>query len=167
MCNNNELKRHIDLNSFYFIAVGSSILRKKIYLEIKSYKIKKFRPIKIISSNSCIDSTVKIGDGTLIMPGVIINCNSKIGNYTIINTSSSLDHDNIIKNFSTIAPGVNTAGNVRINDSCTIGIGTKIKENITIGKNTTVGASSYVNKNCKPNSFYLGIPIKKYEYKTT
>ena len=40
-------------------------------------------------------------------------------------------------------------------------MGTSIKQNTIIDSNTTIGAQSYVNKNCKKNSTYYGIPIKK------
>ena len=49
----------------------------------------------------------------------------------------------------------------RINDEVFIGMGTSIKQNTIINSNTIIGAQSYVNKNCKKNSTYYGIPIKK------
>ena len=158
--NYKDLKAKVNSSSYYFIAAGSNQLRKKIFLQLKK-KIRKLKTFSIISSNSHVDKTVKIGSGSIIMPGVIINYNSKIGKYSIINTSSSIDHDNTIGEFTSIGPGVNTAGNVKIEDLCTIGIGAKIKDKIVIRKNTIIGGCSFVNKNCGPNNTYFGIPIRK------
>ena len=115
----------------------------------------------MISTKSNIDKTVIIGDGTMIISGTTINIGSKIGRHSIINTSCSIDHDNLIKNYVNCSPGVVSAGNVTINDKVFIGMGTSIKQNTIIDSNTTIGAQSYVNKNCKKNSTYYGIPIKK------
>ena len=162
LCSNEQLKKNIDSNSYYFIGVGSETLRKKIYIEIKSFKLKNFKPIKIISNNSNIDDTVKIGKGSLIMPGVTINCNSVVGSFTIINTNSSIDHDCVISNFVSIGPGVNIAGNVQVKDSSFVGIGSSVKENIVINKGTIIGGGSFVNRNCLKKSYYFGVPAKRY-----
>ena len=55
---------------------------------------------------------VKIGDGSLVMPGCIINNDANIKEHCIINTGSILEHDNKFENFSSCGPGVITGGNV-------------------------------------------------------
>ena len=132
-----RLNSKIRKNSYYFIAVGSNLLRKKIYDEIKK-KLKKIKVLTIISKKSNVDPNVKIGQGTIILKGVSINSNTKIGKFCIINTNSSIDHDNILGNFMSTGPGVNTGGNAKINDLCQIGIGASIKDKITIRKNTII-----------------------------
>ena len=41
-----------------------------------------------------------------------------------------------------------------------IGIGASINHNISIGKNVVIGGGSFINKNCKSNSIYFGVPGK-------
>ena len=53
------------------------------------------------------------------------------------------------------------AGNVTVLDDVFIGMNTSVKQNTTINSNTIIGAHSYVNKNCRKNSIYYGVPIKK------
>ena len=155
-----KLKTKVKKNLYYFIAVGSNSLRKKIYDEIKK-KLKKIKVLTIISKKSNVDPNVKIGQGTIILKGVSVNSNTKIGKFCIINTNSSIDHDNTLGNFMSTGPGVNTGGNVKINDLCQIGIGASIKDKVTIGKNTIIGGGAFVNKNCDSNSTYFGVPVKK------
>lgn len=159
-----ELKNIIDNNTYAFIAIGSNKIRKKI---IKTLRLKfiEFKWLKILSKNSNIHHSVKIGEGSLIMPGVTINVNSMIGTHCLINTNSSIDHDNILEDFVSTGPGVNTSGNVRIGNSSHLGIGSNIKENITIKNNTIIGGGSFVNKNCDSNSMYFGVPAKKIKKK--
>ncbi len=157
----NYKSKKINLNSpFYALtAVGDNKNRENL-VKIVEKNFKKVRWIKIVSKNSFISKNVKIGDGTLVVSGAVININSKIGNHCIINTSSSIDHDCKIKNFSTISPGVNIAGNVIIKNFVSIGIGASVKEDILIEDNVTIGGKSFVNKNCKANKLYFGVPAK-------
>ena len=102
-----------------------------------------------------------IGDGSLIMPGVIINTKSKIGRNCIINSGSVIEHDNFFDDFSSCGPGVITGGNVKINKFSHLGIGSVVLNNCKIGLNTVIGANSTVTKNCKENTTYVGSPVKR------
>ncbi len=155
------MSKKINLNSkFYAItAVGDNKIRENL-VKIVEKSFKKVKWTKIVSKNSFVSKNVKIGDGTLVVSGAVININSEIGKHCIINTSSSIDHDCKIKNFSVVSPGVNLAGNVTIKNFVSIGIGASVKENITIDSNVTIGGKSFVNKNCKANKLYFGVPAK-------
>jgi len=47
----------------------------------------------IISPDAIVDQSVTIGEGTVVIPGVVINVDVFIGKNCIINTKSSIDHD--------------------------------------------------------------------------
>ena len=144
---------------YFFIAIGFNYDRKLI-VEILKKNIKhKFSFATIISDSANIHINTKIGEGTVIMPGVTINIGSIIRSHSIINTNSSLDHDNIIGNYSSLGPGTITGGNVKIGSCTHIGIGSSIKHNISIKNNVVIGGGSFVNKSCKSNSMYFGVPI--------
>ena len=148
------------LKNFFVVAVGDNKTRKKI---VKEYE-KKFINVKwatIISKNANIEKNVKIGEGSMIISGSTINIGSRIGKHTIINTNCSIDHDNKIYDYVNSSPGITSAGNVTIKDQVFVGLGSSIKQNVIIDKNVTVGAHSYVNKDCRANFTYYGVPIKK------
>lgn len=156
-----QLKNKITKNSFFFIGIGNNKIRYKINREI--YKMfGSVKWLKILSKFSIIDNSVKIDDGTIVMPGSTLNYNSKVGKHSIINTNSSIDHDCEIKDYVNISPGVNIAGSVIINDLCKIGIGSNIMDKIKIQKNVTIGGGSFVNKDCTKNLTYMGLPAKIY-----
>ena len=148
------------LNNYFIVAIGKNNLRKKIVLDLEK-KFKNIKWAKVISSKSNIDKSVTIGNGSMIISGTTINIGSKVGKHSIINTNCSLDHDNLIKDYVNCSPGVVCAGNVTILDDVFIGMNTTVKQNTTINSNTIIGAHSYVNKNCRKNSIYYGVPIKK------
>lgn len=143
------------------IAIGDNYLRESIFKKIKLlFGKKRINFAKIISKNSKISDNVEIGPGTIILSGSIINFNSVIGSNCLINNSASINHDNIIKDFASIGPGVITGGNVKVGLNSHIGIGSILKNNINIEENIVVGGGSFVNKNCKKNFVYYGVPAK-------
>jgi len=146
------------------IGIGENFIRKKVYDEINKYKIKIIWQ-SIISKHAIIDNNVKIGSGSYIAPGTIIKTGSVIGKHCIINTYSSIDHDNYFDDFASTGPGITTGGNVSVGKLSFIGIGSVVKHKITIKENTLIGGYSYVNKNCRKNLIYYGIPIKKIQRK--
>lgn len=141
------------------VAIGDNQIRRRVVHEIEKM-MPNFKWETLISKNSIISKKTKIGYGSMIISGSVINTNSKIGRHCLINTRSIIDHDNIWEDFSSSGPGVSSAGSVKIKKNSHVGIGSTIKEKITIGENTLIGAHSFVNKNCKKNSTYFGVPAK-------
>ena len=142
------------------ITFGDNFLRKQIFSRV--HKINKnFKWEKLISKQSFISKNVVVEQGSIVMPGVIINSYSRIGQMCLINTGSIIEHDNYFKNFSSAGPGVTTSGNVIVNELSHLGTGSVVIHDITIGKNTILGASSVAIKNLNSDSVYVGNPAKK------
>lgn len=153
---NNGKKR-----KFYgIIGVGFNYIRKKIVNEV--FKLDKtFKWESIISKDCILNGNINIGEGSLIMSGVVINAQTTIGNHCIINTSSSIGYENYFMDFSSCGPGVVTGGNVTLGENSYLGIGSIVKPGVKIGKNTVIGGNSFVNKKCLDNFLYFGVPIKQ------
>ena len=149
------IKKFLNLkNCYFFIGIGDNKVRKKILKILIDEKIK-LNWAKLISKRSIIAANVKIGDGSLVMPGCIINNDANIKEHCIINTGSILEHDNKFENFSSCGPGVITGGNVFLGETSHIGIGSIVRERIIINKNIFIGGSSFVNKNLKSAGLYF------------
>lgn len=149
----NDIARY---NEHYFIiGIGNNEIRKKISnCNLKWYTA--------IHPKAIIASDVKIGEGTVVMPGAVINPGTTIGKHCIINTSASVDHDNIIDDYVHISPGSHLAGTVHIKEGSWICAGAIIINNITIEKNCIIGAGAVVLKNInESNNTYVGVPAKK------
>lgn len=141
-----------------FIAIGDCYIREKIFLRIEALGA---NIPTLIHPSSIIGSNVKIGKGTIIVAGAIINCCSHIKPGCIINTGSTVGHDCRIGNFTHIAPGVNIGGNTSVGADNWIGIGSVIINNISITNHCTIGAGSVVIDNIINPGTYVGIPAKK------
>ena len=146
---------------YIVIGIGSNKVRKAI-----SEKYNNLKWYTAIHPSAVIAHEVTIGEGTVVMAGVIINPGTVIGKHSIINTSSSLDHDNVIGDFVHISPGSHLAGTVKIGNGTWICTGVTIINNILIGENNIIGAGATVIKNIDENdNTYVGVPIRKIKKK--
>ena len=143
------------------IAIGDNEIRKKKFNILKKNN---FKFATLIHPKAHLSYGSKIGQGSVVMQGTLINTDSKIGINCIINSNASIDHDCSIKDHTHVCPGVIIAGNVKIGRNCWIGLGSKIIQNCVIGDNVFIAAGAVVTKNIKSNSFVKGIPAK-YEKK--
>lgn len=142
------------------ITVGSIKDNRKRYELFNIIKKIGYKFPIIISSEAVIDTTVKIGEGTVVMPGCVINIDSSVGKNCIINTGAIVEHDCKIGHHCHIASGVHISGGVEIGDLSFIGIGSTIIQEIKIGKNVTLGAGSTVIEDIPDDVVVAGNPLK-------
>ena len=142
--------------NYFIIGIGNNSIRKKINNENNLKLYTAIHPSAIIAQD------VKIGTGSVIMAGVVINPGTVIGKNCIINTCSSLDHDNLLEDYVHISPGAHLAGTVSVKEGTWICTGAIVKNNITIGKNNIIGAGGVVIKDIiEENTTYIGVPARR------
>ena len=141
-----------------FVAIGNNITREKIQKKLIDEGL---NVVSLVHPTAVIGIEVKIGIGTAVMAGVVINSSTKIGRGCIINTSSSLDHDNVIEDYVHISPGVSTAGSVGIGKGTWLGIGSVVSNNVNICSSCKIGAGAVVFKDIIEPGTYVGVPVRK------
>ena len=141
------------------IGIGDNSRRSYVAKTIKSIS-PEFEFVNCIHTSAKIGKSISLGQGNVIMPGVVINACSTIENHSILNTNSSIDHDCHMKDFSSIGPNCAVGGNSSIGEYSAIGIGASVFHNIKIADNCIVGGGSIVTKNTHANSVYFGSPAK-------
>jgi len=156
-----DISKLIKAHNIYgcIIAIGDNFTRMRLFKDISLHN-KNIKFVTAMHPSAVIGKNVKIGAGSSIMAGVIINSDAQIGEHCIINTNSSVGHDTKIENFSSIAPGVTIGGQNKIGHCSAISLGANIIENITIGKHCVIGAGALVNKNIGANKVAYGCPAK-------
>ncbi len=136
------------------ISIGNNVIRKKVAREMRHSFF------TLISPTTYVDSTVKIGEGTLVCQNATVQVDCKIGKHVIINTASSIDHDCVIEDFVHVSPQATICGAVKIGEGTHIGANVTVLPNLTIGKNTIVGAGSVVINDIPDNVTVVGNPAK-------
>ncbi|MBT7609908.1 MAG: NeuD/PglB/VioB family sugar acetyltransferase [Bacteriovoracaceae bacterium] len=141
-----------------FVAIGNSLLRKKVSEDMKN---KGIEIVSLVHPTSLIAEDVSIGEGAIIYPNVTIMNSSKISKGALINSNVSIGHDVCVGEFSNVNLGANLAGCVQVGDCTLIGMGANVIEGNRIGNDVTIGAGAVVTKNLIEKGVYLGIPAIK------
>ncbi|MDP8207327.1 MAG: acetyltransferase [Candidatus Electryonea clarkiae] len=132
--------------------------RKQVFELIRSLG---FELSPVLSLNAIIDSDVSMGEATVAMSGVVVNCGTTIGKSVILNTNCSIDHDCNIGDFTHIAPGVTISGGVTVGENVLIGVGSVVIEYKAIADNVIIGAGAVVTRDIIEAGVYAGIPAKR------
>jgi sugar O-acyltransferase (sialic acid O-acetyltransferase NeuD family) len=142
-----------------FIAIGDNYDRKKVRDIIRSH-VPGFKFINAIHPSVSIGKNVSLGEGIVMMAGVIVNPESIIEDFCILNTGAQLEHNCFMGEFSHLSAGSVTGGKVRIGRFSAITLGVVIVDRVSIGENTVVGSGSVVLKDLPDNVLAYGYPAK-------
>lgn len=136
------------------ISIGSNILRKQVAERIPAKYTSVIHPSAQVSSSS------RIGIGTVLMAGVVVNADAIIGNHVIANTGCVMEHDCVIGHFAHLSPNSTLCGSVRVGEGTHIGAGATIIQGITIGQWATIGAGSVIIEDVPDYAVVVGVPGK-------
>ncbi|WP_369995359.1 acetyltransferase [Winogradskyella sp.] len=151
------------------IGIGSNTTRLRAYKNIIDIA-PDLEFVPIVHPTAVLANGVIIPEGTVIMPGAIVNADARVGRFCLLNTKSSLGHDSTMSDFSSLASGATIGGNVEIGFCSAICLSASVAQNTTIGNYTTIGACSLVLKPIGDHKLAFGVPIntikdKKKSYK--
>lgn len=149
-----------ELEGEIFIAVGNSEIRQKLMYRDAGREF----PI-LIHPSAIIAEDVRIGEGSVVMAGSVINPGAKIGKGCIVNTSSSIDHDCAIGEYCHVSVGSHLSGTVELGDHVWIGTGATVSNNVNICSDVVIGAGAVVINDVKESGTYVGVPIRKMDSK--
>lgn len=136
-----DIGRLSKIYKYALITVGqiqSGERRKVLYAQALASGFQ-FPPI--ISPNAYISRHAQIGDGTIVMHGVIVNAGANIGRNCIINSNALIEHSVNVGDNCHISTGAIVNGDVRIGSDSFIGSGSVIKQGVSVGDKCMVGMS--------------------------
>lgn len=118
----------------------------------------------IVHPRSYCAESARIGPGSVIMAGAIVQPDCRIGDHVIINTAASIDHDCEIGDFCHLGPGVRLAASVRIGEGALLGVGAGVIPGIAVGPWSIIGAGAAAVTDIPPNVTAVGVPAKPIQH---
>lgn len=152
-----SFRDYINNATSFFVAIGNPGIRQRITEEIEK---EKGQIATLIHPDAVTGNTVKIGSGSAVMAGAVINPETVIGKSVIINTAASVDHDCYIGDFAHVSVGAHIAGTVKIGPRTWIGAGAVVINNLEICCDCTIGAGAVVVRDIDRAGTYIGVPAK-------
>lgn len=138
----------------FIISIGDNGIRKRIAESLKSEYSTAVHPEAIISGSA------RIGVGTVVMAGAIINPDVVVGQHCIVNTGVSVDHECALEDYVHLSPHATLCGNVRVGEGAWIGAGAVVIQGIKIGKWSIVGAGAVVTRDVPDYTEVVGVPAR-------
>jgi sugar O-acyltransferase (sialic acid O-acetyltransferase NeuD family) len=142
------------------IAIGSNQVRKKLAMQCQ------FAWPTIVHPFTWVAPTAKLGPGTVVLAGAVIQPDVQVGAHCIVNTSASVDHDCFVSDYIHLCPGVRLTGGVSVGEGVTIGSGAVVLPYKCLGAWSVVGAGSVVNRDFEANSTVVGVPARSLTLKS-
>ncbi|MFO1022645.1 MAG: NeuD/PglB/VioB family sugar acetyltransferase [Planctomycetales bacterium] len=134
------------------IAIGDNAVRMRIAKELDlEWKA-------VVHPRAFVDSTAKVGPGTVVFANGAVQADAIIGAAGIVNTSSSIDHDCRLGPFCHVAPGVHLCGNVTLGEGVLMGVGSVAVPGVQVGEWSVVGAGSAVIRDLPAGCTAWGVP---------
>jgi sugar O-acyltransferase (sialic acid O-acetyltransferase NeuD family) len=113
-----------------------------------------------IHPSAIIADDARVGEGSVVCAGAVVNPRANLGRAVIVNTSASVDHDCTIADGVHLSPGVHLAGRVSVGEGTAIGIGSVARDGISIGKGCIIGAGAVMVRDLPDNVLAYGVPAK-------
>ena len=139
------------------VALGDNLRRRAVF---DAARAAGFELVAAIHPSALLGGRVRIGAGSVLVAGVVVNVDAEIGDNVIVNTSASVDHDCRIGAHVHLSPGVRLGGRVTVGEFTHIGIGAVVLPNLTIGKHCIVGAGSVVREDVPDGMVVAGNPAR-------
>lgn len=149
---------HVD--DRYVCAVGDSLMRAK-YAAIIEQKGGSF--VSVIHPTAYVGPNVKMGDGCVVCPFAVVDCDLTMGRHVIANTHAYVAHDCVLEDYVTLSPNVHLGGRTIIRHAAFLGINASTIPDTEIGKYSYVAAGACVTNAVIGSVLVAGVPamIKK------
>jgi sugar O-acyltransferase (sialic acid O-acetyltransferase NeuD family) len=144
-------------HSFFIVAVGDNRVREQRFKEGINRKLV---PVSLIHPSAIISAAAFIGDGTVILPRVVVNAGAVIGRNCILNTGAIIEHDCHIGDHVHLAPATTLGGGVTVEPYALVGLGAIALPGTLIKEGATVGAGAVVVDSVPPGAVAVGVPAK-------
>ena len=116
--------------------------------------------LTIVHPKAYVHDSARLGPGTVIMAGVVVQPDAQIGAHCIINTGATVDHGCVVGDFCHVAPGCNLGGTVTLAEGVFMGIGSVAIQSISVGAWTAVGAGAAVVTDLPDRVLAMGVPAR-------
>ena len=142
-----------------FLLVGAmgSTKRKRLLTKLEN---EGFHFDTIVHQSVIHSRWVKIGEGSIITPGVIMTCQIELGRHVIVNLGVRIGHDVTIGNFTTLSPGVEIMGCAVLGEQVYVGTNATVIDHVKVGCGAIIAAGAVVTKDVPEMALVAGVPAE-------
>jgi sugar O-acyltransferase (sialic acid O-acetyltransferase NeuD family) len=161
VCGLNEIRKlYLESKTqFIFALYKPNAMASRIEL-LNSLELPVSKFANFIHPLSYIGSSVKLGNGNVILSHSNLMHGAQLGSFNIINSGVTIEHDTIIGSNVFLAAKSVIGSHVNIGNGVFVGLNSCIRETVNLGDLSFVGMGSTVLKNVRTGATVYGSPVK-------
>ncbi|MFT3858160.1 MAG: acetyltransferase [Aquabacterium sp.] len=125
--------------------IKSPRVRQQLYLQLAQCG---FSLPALVSPLAHVSRHARLGEGTIVMHGAIVNAGAHIGRNVIVNSRALIEHDVTVADHCHIATGAILNGDVMVGEGTFVGSGSVVCNGVRIGTGCVVGMGRMVFQHC-------------------
>lgn len=135
--------------------------REAVFKRLKSigYEIETY-----IHPHARVYTDHPVGEGSVILPGAVVEPRVRVGANTMLWSNVTLAHDSRVDNHCWVATGAVVSGQAKIRRNTFLGIGCTVVNAVTVEEFNVVGAAAMVSSDTVPYSVYLARSAERIRY---
>jgi sugar O-acyltransferase (sialic acid O-acetyltransferase NeuD family) len=106
----------------------------------------------VVSPRAHVSLHAKLGAGTIVMHGAVVNAGAVVGRNCIINSQSLVEHDVVIADHCHVATAAALNSGVHIGAGTFIGSNSSVRQGTNIGERCLIGMGQRVLADCQPGT---------------
>lgn len=105
-----------------------------------------------------------VGEGSVVLPGAVIEPHARVGVNTMIWSNVTLAHHSSVDDHCWVAAGTVVSGQAKVLRNTFLGVNSTVVNAVTVGEFNIVGASALISRDTKPESVHLARSAEPFRY---
>jgi sugar O-acyltransferase (sialic acid O-acetyltransferase NeuD family) len=114
----------------------------------------------LVHPRATVAASARLGPGTIVMAGAIVNPDAELGPGCIVNTGAIVEHDCVLGPWVHISPSAALGGGVRVGVRAHVGLGAVVLPLVAVGADARVGAGAVVRADVRDGDTVVGVPAR-------
>jgi sugar O-acyltransferase (sialic acid O-acetyltransferase NeuD family) len=141
----------------FVCALGQPSVKRRV---VERLRERGARFMSFLHPSAVLGERVRLGDGVVICPGVILTADIEVGSFVALNCAASAGHDCRIGAFATISGHVDLTSRTHVGEGVFVGSHAVLTPGVRVGEGALVGAGSVVINPVRAGSTVFGNPAR-------
>jgi sugar O-acyltransferase (sialic acid O-acetyltransferase NeuD family) len=104
------------------------------------------------------------GEGSVVLPGAVIEPHARVGMNTMVWSNVTLAHHSGVGDHCWVAAGTVISGQAQIKRNTFLGVGCTVVNAVTVGEFNVIGAGALITRDTQPRSVHLARSAEPFRY---